>query len=202
MSYSHHRSHLQKFSMKPITLETPRLILRPWQEEDLEPFAKLNADSRVMEYFPSLLTKQESDQMVKKIGEHFAQHGWGIWAVSVKNGASFIGFIGLAPVRFIADFNPAIEIGWRLAHEFWGKGYATEGAKACLQFAFETLHLLEVVSFTAVQNIRSQNVMRRLGMNHQPKDDFNHPLLPEGHPLRKHVLFRLNASEYFSVKMS
>lgn len=188
--------------MDKVILETKRLILRPWKIEDLELFAQLNADPRVMEYFPSPLSRQESDQMAKKTRDLFDQHGWGLWAVSIKNGSSFIGYIGLAPVKFSSHFTPAIEIGWRIAHEFWGKGYATEGAKACLTFGFETLHLPEIVSFTVPDNVRSRNVMEKIGFHYDPKDDFDHPLLPEGDPLKRHVLYRINAKQYFSEKMS
>ncbi len=184
-----------KTSKALVTLKTERLVLRPWKKSDLEPFAKLNADPRVMECFPSLLTRQESDALVQRIGKQFKEQGWGLWAVSAPN-ADFIGFIGLAQVNFSAHFTPAVEIGWRLAYEFWGKGYATEGAKAALRFAFETLHLNEVVSFTTVQNMRSRKVMERLGMHHNPADDFDHPKLPEGHKLRRHVLYRLSKSEW------
>jgi len=180
----------------PVTLKTERLILRPWKQEDLEPFAALNADPRVMEYFPALLSRKESDERVRCWQAKIEARGWGPWAVSVPGVSDFIGFIGLNDVDFKVHFTPAIEIGWRLAHDYWGKGYAIEGARACLKYAFETLGLKEVVSFTAVSNQRSRRVMERIGMHHDPKDDFDHSKLPEGHALRRHVLYRLTAEEW------
>lgn len=182
-----------------VTLKTPRLILRPWQEKDLEPFAKLNADSRVMEYFPSTLSRKKSDSLAHRIQSKMEKRGWGIWAVAAAGVADFIGFIGLNdedPSTFPAHFTPAIEIGWRLAFDYWGKGYATEGAKAVLTYGFETLMLKEIVSFTAVQNTRSRRIMEKIGMHHNPKDDFDHPKLPEDHQLRRHVLYRLDQHEW------
>lgn len=182
--------------MNDHTIKTKRLILRPWREEDLEAFSRLNADPRVMEYFPGVLTQEESDQFAKRICTAIKQQGWGLWAVSVPDISDFIGYIGLAPVNFVADFTPAIEIGWRLAHEFWEKGYATEGAMSALKYGFETLQLDEIVSFTAVQNKRSQKVMEKIGMTHNPQEDFDHPKLSEGNRLRRHVLYRLKRSDW------
>jgi 3-dehydroquinate dehydratase/shikimate dehydrogenase len=176
-----------------MTVKTERLILRPWQESDFEPFAKLNGDPRVREYFPRVLSAVESDASIKLMSNHIERFGWGFWAVSLIQTGEFIGFIGLEDVNFFAPFNeftPAVEIGWRLAFSHWGKGYATEGALACLKYGFETLNLKEIVSFTPVQNIRSRTVMERIGMHHDPKDDFDHPKLPDGHPLKRHVLYR------------
>ncbi len=180
----------------PPIIKTERLILRPWKEEDFEPFAKMNADPRVMEYFPTLLNRQESDACAERFAKEIRERGWGLWAVSEKDGAPFIGFIGLAPVHFTAHFTPAVEIGWRLAHDFWGKGYATEGAKKALQYGFEVLSLEKIVSFTAVQNMRSRRVMEKIGLHHNPADDFDHPRLPEGHPLRRHVLYQLPKTKF------
>lgn len=178
------------------SIKTDRLILRPWREEDFKPFAKLNADARVMEYFPSTLSSEESDKVAKRIQRKIEEKGWGLWAVSVPGIAEFIGFIGLNDVDFPAPFAPAVEIGWRIDFDYWGKGYATEGAMACLKYGFETLSLNEIVSFTAVQNTRSRAVMERIGMHRDPKDDFDHPKLPEGHQLKKHVLYRLKSDEW------
>ena len=175
---------------------TKRLVLRQWRQKDLEAFAKLNADPRVMEYFPGLKTREESDASVKIVSDHIQRHGWGFWAASLLETGEFIGFIGLQPVPFQAAFTPAVEIGWRLAFDSWGKGYATEGAKAALAYGFETLNLDEIVSFTTVENMRSRRVMERIGMHHNPGDDFDHPKLPEGHPLRRHVLYRLNQKQW------
>lgn len=182
-----------------IMIKTDRLILRSWKERDLEPFAALNADPRVMEYFPSILSRTESDQLAKRIKTKMDEKGWGMWAVSIPGVAEFIGFIGLNSedqISFPAPFTPAVEVGWRIAFEHWGKGYATEGAKAALAYGFETLNLGEIVSFTATQNRRSRRVMERIGMHHDPRDDFDHPKLVEGHPLRRHVLYRLDVKEW------
>lgn len=174
-----------------MTVRTKRLVLRPWQERDLEPFAKLNADPRVMEYFPSVLSRKESDDLARHIIAKIEKQGWGLWAVSVPTVADFIGMIGLNKPNFDAHFTPTVEIGWRLAFDHWGKGYATEGAQAALQYGFDHLKLDEIVAFTTVGNMRSRHVMEKIGMNYDPKDDFNHPKLPESHPLRKHVLYRI-----------
>jgi len=175
-------------------LKTKRLILRPWKQEDLKSFADLNADPRVMEYFPSLLSQEESDQMAKRMQAKIEERGWGFWAVSIPGVSDFIGFIGLNQIdqsTFPTHFSPAVEIGWRLAFNYWGNGYATEGAMICLKYGFETLHLREIVSFTAAQNNRSKSVMEKIGMHRDPKDDFDHPKLPEGHWLKRHVLYRM-----------
>ena len=179
-----------------MTIRTERLILRQWQQEDFEPFAKLNNNLQVMEYFPSTLSRQESDDLAQKILSKIENEGWGPWAVSIPNVAEFIGFIGLSVPTFQAHFTPTIEVEWRLDPKFWGNGYATEGALACLRYGFETLNLEEIVSFTAVQNIRSRAVMERIGMYHDPKDDFDHPRLAEGHRLRRHVLYRLEVQKW------
>lgn len=186
-------------NVNKMTINTKRLILRPWTEEDLEPFAQLNADARVREYFPGLLSRQESDASVKLASEHIQRCGWGFWAASLVETGEFIGFIGLEDVYFSAPFNklaPAVEIGWRLAFNHWGKGYATEGALAALKYGYETLGLQEIVSFTAVANQRSRHVMEKIGMHHRSEDDFDHPKLAEGHPLRRHVLYRLEKTRW------
>lgn len=171
-------------------IKTERLILRPWTDDDLKPFADLNADPRVREYFPGILTSEESNASVKLFNEHIEKFGFGFWAVSLIQTGEFIGFIGLQNVTFEAPFTPAVEIGWRLVHKYWGKGYATEGAKAALKYGFEELKLAEIVSFTPAQNSRSRHVMEKIGMTYDSKDDFEHPKLPDGHPLKTHVLYR------------
>lgn len=176
-------------------IKTERLILRQWRKEDLEPFAELNADPRVREFFPGLMSREECERSIKLMSDHITRCGWGFWAVSLIETNEFIGFIGLEDVYFQAHFTPAVEIGWRLAFDYWGKGYATEGAKTALAYGFETLNLDEIVSFTATQNIRSRRVMERIGMHHNPRDDFDHPKLPEGHKLRRHVLYCLKQNE-------
>jgi RimJ/RimL family protein N-acetyltransferase len=175
----------------PSELRTERLLLRRWRPEDRVPFARMNADPRVMEHFPALLSREESDASVDRIEAHFAQHGFGVWAGELPGIASFIGFAGLSVPRFDAHFTPCVEIGWRLAAEHWGRGYATEGARAALAFGFEQLGLAEIVSFTVSANVRSRRVMEKLGMTHSAADDFDHPLLPECHSLRRHVLYRV-----------
>ena len=177
-------------------IKTDRLMLRQWQEEDLEPLARLNTDPRVMEFLLAPLTREESAARLEAYRKHIREHGWGLWAVSVPGVSDFIGWIGLWPIGFEAHFTPAIEVGWRLLPEFWGYGYATEGARASLRYGFEVLKLGEIVSITVPANVRSRRVMERLGMHRDPKDDFEHPMLSEGHPLRKHVLYRLNANEW------
>ena len=180
------------------TLQTKRLILRPWKESDLEPFARLNADPRVMEFFPSVLTREKSDAMVLRVQAKIEQRGWGWWAVSAPGVEELMGFIGMDDVDAAFPFAPAVEIGWRLKAECWGRGYASEGALACLRYGFETLGLEEIVAFTAVQNIRSQSVMKKIGMHRDPKDDFDHSKLPEGHWLRRHVLYRIRKDEWYT----
>ena len=173
-----------------------RLILRPWRPEDRAPFASLNADPAVMEHFPSTLSRAESDAVVDRIEAHFDRHGFGLWAVEISGVTAFAGFIGLSVPAFKAHFTPCAEIGWRLAREYWGKGYATTGAVAALRFGFEGLGLAEVVSFTVPANLRSRRVMERIGMSHSPADDFDHPLLPAEHPFRRHVLYRMSKAHW------
>jgi RimJ/RimL family protein N-acetyltransferase len=168
--------------------------LRQWRESDLEPFAALNADRRVMEFMPGCLSRAESDALALRSETEIALQGFGFWAVEVRESAEFIGFVGLHATSFEAHFTPCIEIGWRLAQASWGKGFATEAARECLRFAFDTLALEEVVSFTVPSNRRSRAVMERLGMRRAERDDFEHPRLPAGHPLRHHVLYRLQRS--------
>ncbi len=177
-------------------LATPRLRLRAWAERDLAPFAALNADPRVMEFFPAPLSAAESDALVGHVREHFARHGYGFWAVQAPGVADFIGFVGLAVPTFQARFTPCVEIAWRLAYDYWGRGYSSEAAVAVVDFAFASLRLDEIVSFTVPDNLRSRRVMGRLGMRRSPEDDFEHPALPEGHPLRAHVLYRLSRREW------
>jgi RimJ/RimL family protein N-acetyltransferase len=172
------------------TLATSRLLLRPWRERDLAAFAAMNADPRVMEWLPGPLTRVESDAVAARIGDDFARHGFGKWAVEAPGVADFIGYAGLAVPAFEAHFTPCVEIGWRFAFEHWGRGYATEAARAALAFAFEELKLEQVVSFTVPGNVRSRKVMERLGMTRSSGEDFDHPMLPEGHRLRRHVLYR------------
>jgi RimJ/RimL family protein N-acetyltransferase len=182
----------------PGELETPRLRLRAWRDEDLPAFAAMNADPEVMRYFPKPLSRKSSDALAELIRGNMTKHGWGLWAVDVKSGPGFAGFVGLAVPVFNAHFTPAIEIGWRLARECWGRGYATEGAQAVVTFAFGRLNLAEVVSFTVVDNERSRAVMERLGMTRKPAEDFDHPMIAAGSPVRRHVLYRLTQKRWRS----
>jgi ribosomal-protein-alanine N-acetyltransferase len=177
---------------RPAELETERLLLRSWRAADREPFAALNADPRVMEHFVQPLTRQASDAFADRIEARFAEDGWGLWAVEVKGGAPFIGFVGLARQTFEAPFTPCVEVGWRLAVDSWGHGYAPEAARAALAFAFDELGLDEVVSMTSHGNHKSQRVMEKIGMTRDPADDFEHPNVPVGHPIRAHVLYRIS----------
>jgi RimJ/RimL family protein N-acetyltransferase len=178
-----------------IVVTTERLLLRSWLPADREPFAQMNADPRVMEFFPALLSREESDRGVARVEAHFEKHGFGLCAVELRQDHAFIGFIGLQVPSFEASFTPCVEIGWRLAAAHWGTGLATEGARAMVRYAFETVGLEELVSFTVPVNIRSRRVMEKLGMMRDPTEDFDHPNLPEGHPLRRHVLYRLRRSD-------
>lgn len=182
------------------TLETERLLLRHWKKSDLPLFAALNADPRVMEHFPKALSKQESDELAGKFEEELQEKKYGLWALEIKASSRFIGFAGLHAPDFSAHFTPCIEIGWRLAYDAWGQGYAIEAASKVLEYAFSVLGLEEVVSFTAAVNFRSIKLMRKLGMFHDKEDDFFHPKLPKGHPLGPHVLYRMRKEQYFKVK--
>jgi RimJ/RimL family protein N-acetyltransferase len=173
-------------------LRTERLLLRRWLADDLEPYAALNADPAVREHFPSMLTRAESEAEIASFEERFDEHGYGLWAVEVPGVASCIGFVGLNLTTFDAPFSPAVEVGWRLAREYWGHGYASEGARAALRFGFDTAGVDEIVSFTTPSNVRSWTVMERIGMTHDPADDFEPPRVPVGDPLRLHVLYRIS----------
>lgn len=177
-------------------IRTHRLILRPWKKEDFPLFAELNADPRVMEFFPSVLTKEQSDTFAETILKNIELRGWGLWAVSVPQVSDFIGFIGLSEPSFKAHFTPAIEVAWRLVFDYWGNGYAPEGALAVLKFGFENLNLKEIVSFTSHLNKKSIRVMQKIGMHCDSLDDFHHPRLTIEHPLCKHVLYRIKKEEW------
>lgn len=182
----------------PDSMRTERLLMRRWRQSDREQFARLNADPVVMEHFPSTLTREESDGFADAIEARFEQRGYGLWAIEVPGAFDFVGFVGLTYHDFPAHFTPAVEIGWRLDRQQWGHGYATEAARAALADGFARVGLEEIVSFTVPANVRSWKVMERLGMTHDPADDFDHPRLPEGHHLRRHVLYRLPGSEWKS----
>lgn len=183
-------------SMTVPTLRTKRLVLRPWRPIDREPFAELNADPEVMRHLPGTLERAASDAFADRIEAGFAEHDFGQWAVEVPGTADFIGFVGLSVAAFEAHFTPAVEVGWRLASEHWGRGYATEAATAALDYAFGPLAVCEVVSFTVPANAPSRRVMERLGMTHDAADDFDHPRLAADSPLRRHVLYRIDADDW------
>jgi ribosomal-protein-alanine N-acetyltransferase len=173
-------------------LRTDRLLMRRWREEDLAPFAALNADPVVMEHFPSRVDRAQSDAfVVDRIEATFRERGYGLWAVEVVASGDFIGFVGLNPTNFDAHFTPAVEVGWRLAAAYWGRGYATEAARRAVAYGLEDVGLAEIVSFTATTNVRSERVMQRIGMRRDPAEDFDHPLLPAGDRLRRHLLYRI-----------
>ncbi|MDD9933352.1 MAG: GNAT family N-acetyltransferase [Myxococcales bacterium] len=175
------------------SLQTPRLHMRPWRPSDREPFAALNADPVVMEHFPALLTRAQSDAFADRIEAHFVEHGYGLWAIESED-APFIGFVGLAVPGFEAAFTPCVEVGWRLARAHWHRGHATEAAQAAIAHGFEDVGLDEIVSFTVVRNHPSRRVMEKLGMHHA--GEFDHPTLPSGHALERHVLYRLDADAW------
>jgi RimJ/RimL family protein N-acetyltransferase len=177
-------------------MDTERLIMRRWRESDREPFAAMNADPEVMEHFPSPLTRAESDAFVDKIEWGFGEYGYSLWALEVRETGDFIGFAGLLLQTFEAPFTPAVEVGWRLARHAWGHGYATEAGARALEYGFTEAGLEEIVSMTARLNVRSQAVMERLGLTRDPADDFDFPRLPEGHPLRPSVLYRISRARF------
>ncbi|MDR3017080.1 MAG: GNAT family N-acetyltransferase [Delftia acidovorans] len=178
-----------------VTIRTPHLLLRQWQPRDLAPFAALNADAEVMRHFPAPLTQAQSDAMAGGIREEIEERGWGPWAAEYLATGEFIGFIGLHVPTAALPFQPCVEIAWRLARSFWGQGLASEGALAALGHGFGVLGLESIVSFTALPNLRSQAVMQRLGML-RDVHDFDHPALPEGHPLRRHCLYRMTHAQW------
>jgi ribosomal-protein-alanine N-acetyltransferase len=177
-------------------LVTQRLFLRDWRAEDLDGFARMNADPRVMAFFPATLSEEESNHLVERIRSHFLEHGFGLWATVDKSTQQFMGFVGLLVPTFEAPFMPCVEIGWRLAPRFWGRGFATEAAREVLEFGFFRAGLSEIVSMTSTSNLRSIGVMKRLGMIRDPMEDFDHPKVPDGHRLKRHVLYRLSADEF------
>lgn len=174
-------------------LQTERLLLRGWRASDRAPFAAMNADAEVMRHFPTALSPVESDELADQIATPIEQQGWGLWALEERASGRFLGYTGLKRPEFDAHFMPAVEIGWRLAREAWGQGFATEAARAAAAFAFDALALEELVSFTVPANKRSRSVMERIGMRRDPDGDFAHPRVPEGHSLSIHVLYRLSA---------
>jgi RimJ/RimL family protein N-acetyltransferase len=179
----------------PIEGESERLRLLVWQERHVAPFAALNADPQVMRYFPAVLTEEQSRASVEAWRNQFAERGWSNWAVELKHSGEFIGFVGLSVPRRQLPFSPCVEIGWRLARRFWGRGYATEGARASLAIGFGRLGLQEIVSFTTLSNLPSRAVMERIGMRNTGRD-FEHPGVPEGDPLQRHCLYAITLEQW------
>jgi RimJ/RimL family protein N-acetyltransferase len=177
--------------MRNLELRTERLLLRRLRPDDVVPFAAMNADPRVMEYFEKTVSLDQSLKLIEKIERGFAEHGFGWWAVEIPGVTSFAGVTGISVPEFHAHFTPCVETGWRFAFDYWNRGYATEAARAAVAFGFGTIQLDEIVAFTVPANVRSRRVMEKLGMTRNPDDDFDHPRLPEGHPLQRHVLYRL-----------
>ena len=182
------------------SLSTPRLLLRPWRDGDLEAFAALNADPEVMRHFPACMGREDSEALAARIHAHFVEHGFGQWIVERRDDGAFLGVLGVQHVGFEAAFTPAVEIGWRLNRAFWRQGYALEAARAVLEYAFAHLRLTEVVAFTVPDNLPSQGLMRRLGMQRDAVADFEHPRLPQGHALRPHVLFRISREQWLEAQ--
>lgn len=182
---------------QPIEFETARLRLRQWLPGDRPLFATLNADPKVMEFFPAPLDRQTSDIMADRCQSLIEQRGWGLWAVEIQGGASFIGFVGLHIPAVELPFSPCVEIGWRIAAQYWGQGYATEAARGALKVGFEHLNIAEIVSFTALTNLRSQAVMARLGMQRSPAH-FYHPAVSAESPLSEHCVYKLSREQWMA----
>jgi RimJ/RimL family protein N-acetyltransferase len=182
-------------------LRTPRLLLRQWRDSDREPYARLNADPEVMRFFPSLQTREQSDRSIDAWSHELEQRGWSNWAVERLQDERFIGFVGLTIPKRALPFMPCVEIGYRLAKEYWGQGFATEAGQECLQFGFEALNLEAIVSFTARLNTPSQAVMKRLGLSNA-NADFEHPAVPEGSALRPHVLYRVTRQQWAERRLT
>jgi RimJ/RimL family protein N-acetyltransferase len=180
---------------EPIEFSTQRLRLRQWRDSDREAFANMNADPEVMKYYPCLVSREASDRSIDTWQREFAERGWSLWAAEIKETGEFIGYVGLTIPRHVLPLMPCVEIGWRLARAYWGRGFATEAAKVVLGVAFENLGLAEIVSFTSVLNVRSRRVMERLGMINSG-EDFDHPGVPQGSELRRHCLYRLRRERW------
>jgi ribosomal-protein-alanine N-acetyltransferase len=176
-------------AIKQITLAGERVVLRPWQDRDADAFAAMNADERVMEFFVAPLSRVESDELRSRMRAAIEERGWGWWCVDIDGQCA--GFTGLSTPPYQTRFTPCVEVGWRFRRQFWGRGYATEAARLALDYGFDALQLEEIVSFAAAGNIRSRRVMERIGMQRDVAGDFDHPRIPEGHALRRHVLYRL-----------
>lgn len=183
-----------------VPVVTPRLVMRQWREEDLAPFAAMNADPKVMEFFPATLTREQSDGMAQRCHALIAERGWGIWALETRDDDKFIGFLGLHTPGYNLPFTPCVEMGWRLCSDAWGKGLASEAARAAFDVGFNRLNLNEIVAFTALPNTRSQALMQRMGMTLSPDENFDHPAVEAGSWLQKHCLYRLGKKDWEAGK--
>jgi RimJ/RimL family protein N-acetyltransferase len=183
-------------------IETERLVLREWTKEDRPLFARINADPLIMEYMPRVLPPADSDKLVARFEKHIKKHGYGMYAVQRKQDGAFVGTVGLNNVEFDAPFVPAVEIAWRLDYEYWGQGYATEAARAVIDYAFTILKLKEVVAFSVHDNDRAIQIMEKLGMVRDEKADFDYPAFKKGHPLGRFVLYRITKKRHESLKSS
>ncbi len=182
----------------PFRLESGRIVLRDWVDADLEPFARLNADPVFRRYFPSVQSREQSDGVARRLRDDGHHSSMTFWPIEIPGLARFAGYAGLIQTSFEAPFTPCVEIGWGLDPAFWGQGYATEAARAVLRYGFETLVLNEIVALTATINTPSRRVMERLGMHHNPADDFDHPRVEAGHPIQRHVLYRLPRADWLA----
>ncbi len=195
---------MEEFTVPVVTpiieITTPRLLMRQWREEDLDPFAAMNADPKVMEFFPAPLTRQQSDGMAERCSGLIAARGWGIWALETRDDGKFIGFLGLHTPGYDLPFTPCVEMGWRLCTAAWGKGLASEAALAAFDVGFNRLDLNEIVAFTALPNLRSQALMQRMGMTLSPDENFDHPAVEPGSGLQEHCLYRLRREDWVAAQ--
>lgn len=180
----------------PAIIETERLILRTWKQEDADSYYLINQDPKVIEFLQGPLTMEQVYDYITAANNHWDKHGYTLWATELKATGEFMGFMGLNYIDWEAHFTPAIEIGWRLGSQYWGKGYATEGAKASLEYGFEQCGLKEIVSLSVPANVRSIHVMEKIGMRRDLNGDFAHPKLHPEHPLSKHILYRVTVQDY------
>ncbi len=185
----------------PTEIQTDRLLLRQWRSTDLPAFRAMSACDEVMKYFPNKLSATESDALADRLSKLISSRGWGLWAVEERSSKKFIGFTGLHQAPEALPFSPALEIGWRLSKESWGKGFATEAAKAALDFAFKKLESQEIVSFTSLNNLASQRVMQRIGLENT-ESNFLHPNIPADSPLKEHVLYKITSKQWAQLSIS
>lgn len=184
--------------MSEYIITSNRLGLRQWSENDHDAFAKMNADAKVMEHFPYLMTREQTDAYLKRIYAHFKEYGYGVYAVDVLESGEFIGYIGFSCPTWEAYFTPCVEVGWRLKSEHWNNGYATEGAKACLEYGFKSLGFDAIYSWTALDNLASERVMQKIGLI--KIDEFDHPRIQKGHRLERHVLYELKKDTHLNFR--